>query len=76
MTSWRNNLASFMKEMATKANFAGHTLTNYSAGKHLVQKIHNLNVPPTHIMQISRQKIVQFNYSQKLKKFYSWYFLS
>lgn len=53
-----------MKVMATKANFTGQTLTNYSARKHLVQKIRNSNVPLTHIMQISRHKNVQLNYSQ------------
>ncbi|XP_061191553.1 uncharacterized protein LOC133199700 [Saccostrea echinata] len=49
-------LASFMKEMAVKANFTGKKLTNHSARKHLIQKLRDLNVPPTDKMQISGHK--------------------
>ncbi|XP_061174899.1 uncharacterized protein KIAA1958 homolog [Saccostrea echinata] len=58
-------LASFMKEMAVKANFTGKKLTNHSARKHLIQKLRDENVPPTDIMQISGHKNVQsvLNYS-------------
>lgn len=49
----KKNLASFMKEMATKANSTGQTLTNYSVGKHLVQKIRNVYDAPSDIMQIN-----------------------
>lgn len=42
-----------MKEMATKANSTGQTLTNYSVGKHLVQKIRNVYDAPSDIMQIN-----------------------
>ena len=69
-------LASFMKEMASKANFTGKKLTNHSARKHLVQKLRDENVPPTDIMQISGHRNVQsvLNYSsiaEKQQKTYS-----
>lgn len=50
--SWRKKLASFMREMATKAKF-----TIKKPYKHLVQKLRNENVAPTDIMQIRRHKI-------------------
>lgn len=61
-----NKLTSLMRRMATAAGLpADKKLSNHSARKHLVQKLSEANVPPTHIMQITGHKNVQSinNYS-------------
>ena len=61
-----NKIGSLMKNMAVHIpSSTGKRLTNHSARKHLVQKLTNSNVPPTHIMQITGHKNVQSvnNYS-------------
>lgn len=66
MAIGKNTLGSVMTQMAKHANISGcKRLTNHSARKHLLQKLVNANVPPTHIMQISGHKNVQSinNYS-------------
>lgn len=61
-----NKLTSLMSRMATAAGLSVEKkLSNHSARKHLVQKLTEHNVPPTHIMQITGHKNVQSvnNYS-------------
>ena len=53
-----NKLNSLMKTMASKAN-NNERLTNHSARKHMIQKLNDSEIPPTHIMQLSGHKIVQ-----------------
>ena len=49
-----NKLNSLMKTMANKAGLdEKRRLTNHSAGKTMMQKINESNVPPTHIIQLS-----------------------
>ena len=54
-----------MKTMASKANINNERLTNHSARKHMIQKLNDSEIPPTHIMQLSGHKNVQSitNYS-------------
>ena len=56
---------SLMKMMALKANINNERLTNHSARKHMIQKLNDNEIPPTHIMQLSGHKNVQSitNYS-------------
>ena len=54
-----NKLNSLMKTMAEKAGLNAKNLTNHSARKRMIQKLNDHEVPPTHIMQISRHKNVQ-----------------
>ena len=49
-----NKLATLMRMMPEKASI--RPLTNHSARKHLVQKLNNSGIPPTHIMQITGHK--------------------
>ena len=61
-----NKIGSLMKNMAVHIpSSTGKRLTNHSARKHLVQKLTNSNVPPTHIMQITGHNNLQSvnNYS-------------
>ena len=49
-----NKLNSLMKNMANKVGLdEKRRLTNHSAGKTMMQKINESNVPPTHIIQLS-----------------------
>ena len=59
----KNKLSTLMSTMSSKANM--RHLTNHSARKHLVQKLNDAGVPPSHIMQISGHKNVHSinNYS-------------
>lgn len=54
-----------MKTIASKANLNNKRLTNHSACKHMIQKLNNHEIPPTHIMQLSGHRNVQSitNYS-------------
>ena len=55
-----NKIASLMKNMAVHIpSSTGKRLTNHSARKHLVQKLTNSNVPPTHIMNYRAQKCAE-----------------
>ena len=58
-------LNTLMKTMAMKANINNKRLTNHSARKHIIQKLNDNDIPPTHIMQLSGQRNVQSitNYS-------------
>ncbi|CAH3191091.1 unnamed protein product [Porites evermanni] len=60
-----NKLNTLMKTMASKANINNERLTNHSARKHMIQKLNDSEIPPTHIMQLSGHKNVQSitNYS-------------
>ena len=61
-----NKLNSLMKTMADKAGFdEKRRLTNHSARKTMIQKLNDVNIPPTHIMQLSGHRNVQSvnNYS-------------
>ena len=51
--------------MALKVNINNERLTNHSARKHMIQKLNDNDIPPTHIMQLSGHKNVQSitNYS-------------
>ena len=61
---------SLMKTMAEKAGLNAENLTNHSPRKQMIQKLNDHEVPPTHIMQISRHKNVQSlnNYSSLSEK--------
>ena len=54
-----------MKTMASKGNLNNERLTNHSARKHMIQKLNDHEIPPTHIMQLSGHRNVQSitNYS-------------
>ena len=60
-----NKLNTLMKTMASKANLNNERLTNHSARKHMIQKLNDHEIPPTHIMQLSGHRNVQSitNYS-------------
>ena len=60
-----NKLNTMMKTMASKANLNKERLTNQSARKHMIQKLNDHEIPPTHIMQLSGHRNVQSitNYS-------------
>ena len=60
-----NKLKTLMKTMASKANLNNERLTNHSARKHMIQKLNDHEIPPTHIMQLSGHRNVQSitNYS-------------
>ena len=60
-----NKLNTLMNTMASKANINNERLTNHSARKHMIQKLNNSEIPPTHIMQLNGHKNVQSitNYS-------------
>ena len=60
-----NKLNTVMKTMASKANLNNERLTNHSALKHMIQKLNDHELPPTHIMQLSGHRNVQSitNYS-------------
>ena len=55
-----------MKTMAEKGGLTNSKqLTNHSAQKHEIQKLNDINMPPSHILQLSGHKNVQSinNYS-------------
>ena len=58
-------LNTLMKTMASKANLNNERLTNHSARKHMIQKLNDHEIPPTHIMQLSGHRNLQSitNYS-------------
>ena len=37
--------------MAEKAGFESRRLTNHSARRRMIQKLNDMDIPPTHIMQ-------------------------
>ena len=60
-----SKLNALMKTMASKPNINNERLTNHSTRKHMIQKLNDSEIPPTHIMQLSGHKNVQSitNYS-------------
>ena len=60
-----NELNTLMKTMTSKANINNERLINHSARRHMIQKLNDSEIPPTHIMQLSGHKNVQSitNYS-------------
>ena len=54
-----NKLNTLMKTMALKANINNERLTNHSARKHMIQKLNDNDIPPTHIVQLSGHRNVQ-----------------
>ena len=64
-TTGANKLNALMKTMALKANINNERLTNHSARKHMIQKLNDNDIPPTHFMQFSGHRNVQSitNYS-------------
>ena len=66
-----NKLNSLMKTIANKVGLdEKRRLTNHSAGKTMMQKINESNVPPTHIIQLSGHCDMQSvnNYSSVSKE--------
>ena len=47
-----NKLSTLMKTMASKANINNERLTNHSTRKHMIQKLNDSEILPTHIMQL------------------------
>lgn len=47
-----NKLNSLMKSMAKKTGLKSQRLTNHSGRKRMIKKLNDMDVPPTHIMQI------------------------
>jgi len=60
-----NKLNTLMKIMASKVNLNNERLTNHSACKHMIHKLNDHEIPPTHIMLLSGHRNVQSitNYS-------------
>ena len=54
-----NKLKCLLKSMAEKAGFESRWLTNHSAWKRMIQKLNDMDIPPTRIMQISGRRNVQ-----------------
>ena len=54
-----NKLSTIIKTMDSKANLNDERLTNHSVRKHMIQKLNDNEIPPTHIMQLSRHRNVQ-----------------
>ena len=48
----QNKLKSLMKTMAEKGGLSSKQLTNHSAGKRMIQKLNDSDIPPSHIMQL------------------------
>ena len=51
-----NKLNTLMKTMASKASINNKRVTSHSARKHMIQKLNDSEIPPTHIMQLSGHK--------------------
>ena len=47
-----NKLSTLMKTMASKANINNERLTDHSTRKHMIQKLNDSEILPTHIMQL------------------------